>query len=300
MAATTASPPAQASINKLGGDMSKTEWSAFAATMARYSQIQLGDSAVASMLKHTDAIWPYSRATSVLDNGCGSGVVMAQLLQRHARVLPRDCELKCGDFSEGMAEMVAGRKGNEYAGAEEGEAWGRVRAEVIDACDMSGVEDGSLSHVLANFVYFLVSDSQKALRESWRCLREGGACAASSWQGSQWLEIMSAFEHVRPDLEPFPELPQEWTTEAGVKGEFKKAGFREVVTELVKVELAVESHDSFVEFMKLNPLVKPKLEQMGPAEVEEVSVIMLRKLKEMCPEAPAKLNGWAVVAAGKK
>lgn len=229
---------------------------------------------------------------------------MAQLLTTHASRLPQDCKLLCADFSQGMLDQAEARKSAHYENAAEVVTWQRVQTRVLDTCNMGGIHDGSLSHIMANMVYFLTPAPRAALVESRRCLREGGALAVSSWEGSQWLEVMRSIEGARPDL-GLPELPAEWMTVEGAKGQlegvgFEGVGFEGVVAERVRAEFAFEDHEGLVRTLKMTPPMRVKLDQMTGEEEREATRLMVEAARGFCPQAPGRLVGWAIVAAGRK
>lgn len=69
-----------------------------------------------------------------------------------------------------------------------------------------------------------------ALSEIRRVLADqngGGFFAVSSWQGSEWMELMSFVAMVRPE-KTMPKMPPTWATIVGVQGKLEATGFRDV------------------------------------------------------------------------
>lgn len=103
------------------------------------------------MLERANAIWPFSTAAGILDDGSGPGQIMSQLLKAHGSDLPADCELQCTDISDGVIQQVLQKKAD--AVREDAESvWQRVQCSMQDAMDLKDVASESQSHVLAGFV----------------------------------------------------------------------------------------------------------------------------------------------------
>ena len=248
------------------------------------------------MLSRADALWPFSEASGILDNGCGPGPVMSRLIEDYGSVIPKSCTLTCADFSEPMIEVVVGNR--ERASADS--VWKRVEAKVQNAMDLSEVEDGSQSHITAGWVYFMTPDPQKCLSESRRVLKTHGVLSLSSWEDSQWMKLMRTIGQVRPDLK-LPELPKEWSSDAGVKTEMEKAGFWDVEAHRVHVQMHVESHERLVEMILTKmPHMIALTKDMSEEEVVKTREIMGKELKEMCPRTPGKLAGVSIVGVGRR
>lgn len=107
-------------------------------------------------------------ASSVLDMGCGSGLLTLDIL----RMIDRpDAQVIAADFAENMAEKTAGR----FAGA------ANVSVRQGDAMDLSWLSDASLDRYLANLLIMIVPEPDMALREAARVLKPGGKAGFSVW-----------------------------------------------------------------------------------------------------------------------
>ena len=248
------------------------------------------------MLERANAILPFSEATGILDDGCGPGSIMARLIQDHGAQLPQDCQLLCTDFSAGMLKQVEKQK---FAAAADS-PWTRLEVKLQDATNLDAVETGSKSHVTAGMVFFMTSDPLKCLTETRRVLKDGGVAAISSWDDNQWMQLMGMITVVRPDKQ-LPEIPKEWRSTSGLEGEMKKAGFKDVEGHMVSVEMAVQSYESFVDFLfKAMPHMIALREDMSEAEMAKLHEVTIARMKEMCPSVPGKLTGEVVVGFGRK
>lgn len=58
-------------------------------------------------------------------------------------------------------------------------------------------------------VFFMAADPGKCLAEAMRALKPGGVLACSSWQHSQWEELLSLITKVRPE-KCLPKMREGW------------------------------------------------------------------------------------------
>jgi len=248
------------------------------------------------MLSRANALHPFAHATGILDNGCGPGPVMSRIIHDYGHEIPSSSPLTCADFSDGMLAQV--RAAKERAGAES--PWARVDVLNQNAMDLCEVADGSVSHVTAGMVYFMVPDPQKALKESLRVLRPEGVLALSAWEGSEWLDLMNLLPKVRPD-KTMPTMPGAWTSTGGIKGEMEKAGFRDVEVHECPVTMAFQHYESFARFFSTKlPHMVALTKDMSEEEVGKLQALMVEGMKKMCPQAPGALKGMSLVGVGRK
>ncbi|KAM0714974.1 hypothetical protein Q7P37_009439 [Cladosporium fusiforme] len=281
-------------------DTKGDDWSHLAEEYKKFSN---GPATIAieTLLKHTNSLLPFSRATAILDNGCGPGPVISRLITAYNHELPQTTSFLAADFSEGMiAQVEASKRTAIAAGGPESEIWSRVETRILDATDMKSVPDASQSHVLAGWVYFMTPDPQKCLTESLRVLQPGGVLACTAWESSQWLTLMYTLSDVRPDLS-IPSLPKNWSDLDLLRGELETAGFREAKAERVAVKMQFEKHETLVDWLieKL-PHAIALTKQMSVDEVKQWKEAATRMCKQFCPEAPGELSGWSLMASGRK
>ncbi|KAK5131873.1 hypothetical protein LTR08_000540 [Meristemomyces frigidus] len=271
------------------------DWKAMAGEYRKMSD-NITTPVIDAMVSRANALRPFSRATGILDNGCGPGPVMSGLIDAYGSVLPEHCTLICADFSEAMLAQVVGAR--EAAAAES--PWKRVQTVLQDAMDLDAVADASCSHVTAGFVYLLTAAPQKCLSESLRVLGTGGVLAVSSWQGSQWLDLMYVLRKVKADVE-VPSLPEGWTSTEGVEGELRTAGFRDVESGGVAVEMKFATREALVEMLLTKmPHMLALTKGLSEEEMAGLKRAMLAQAKEYCADEPGKLKGVALVAVGRK
>lgn len=282
-----------------------------------YKQLTVGTShrPIGVLLERANALLPLSEATSILDNGCGPGPIMSRIIQDYQ--LPQSCKLICSDFSEGMVQQVRNTK-EEKVKEDASSAWSRVETMVQNAMDLKDIPSASQSHVTAGWVglieetelhvtetnnsqvYFMTPDPQKCLSESLRVLKDGGVLSCSSWQGSQWMDVMMLLPRIRPDKKN-PSMPPEWMEVDKMKGELEKAGFKDVESVQVPTSMGYDRRADFVELCltKMPPL-RASLKDFTEDDMAQLRTLMDEELKKMCPDEPGTLQGVALVATGRK
>lgn len=260
---------------------------------------------VTTMLALMDSLHPFSAATAILDNGCGTGSFTNAFLSAHGATLPPSARLYAADFSQGMVDVLAAARDREVAAAAaEGAVspWSRLQTVVADAQDLSPhFPAGTLSHVAANMVYFLVPEPARALAESVRALAPGGVSAFSTFARVDWQEcLVEAARSVRPDVAAGVGLPEEWKTVEGVRRVAEGAGLVDVRVE--SVESLMEVSEGMAAFFVKGdmPASKGVVSGFKPEELDRVCEEFLRLAREKYCEVPGKLKGVGLVVAGRK
>lgn len=146
----------------------------------------------------------------------------------------------------------------------------------------------------------MTPDPQKCLSESRRVLKDGGVLSCSSWEGSQWIDLMNLLPKIRPDKQT-PELPKEWSSAEAVKGELEKAGFADVQAWRVPTTMHFEKLEAQIDFMmtKMPHMVKI-MEDFSENDRADLKSLWMEKGREMCSTEPGEFKGTALVAAGRK
>lgn len=146
----------------------------------------------------------------------------------------------------------------------------------------------------------MTPDPQKCLIESKRVLKDGGVLSCSSWHGSQWIDLMNLLPKVRPDAK-MPEIPKNWRDTEPVKQELEKAGFRNVDSQEVHVEMTVDSLEVFIDFILTKmPHMVMLVKDFSADEKARLRKLMLDEGRKLCPQDPATFTGTALVAVGSK
>jgi SAM-dependent methyltransferase len=215
----------------------------------------------------------------VLDVGCGPGALTAELVKR---VGPD--AVSAVDPSEPF--VAAARERHPGVTVE------RAAAEQLPF----GV--GAFDAALAQLVVHFMTDPVAGLREMARVTREGGVVAACVWDLAGGRAPTSPFWQAAHELDP------------GVEDESRLAGAREGhltelfeavgLREIEETGLSVEvEHSSFDEWWE------PFTLGVGPAGAyaagldTERQAWLRERCRELMPEAPFVLSGWAWAARGR-
>ena len=146
----------------------------------------------------------------------------------------------------------------------------------------------------------MTPDPQKCLSESKRVLKDGGVLTCSSWQGSQWIDLMNLLLKIRPDVK-MPKIPEDWVSADGIKGVLEKAGFRDVESQQVPTTLSHDKWEPFAEFITTKmPHMVMLMKDMSDEEKAKFQELVVEEGKRMCPDEPFTLSGTALVAVGRK
>ncbi|KAK9237462.1 S-adenosyl-L-methionine-dependent methyltransferase [Lipomyces kononenkoae] len=280
---------------------SADEWSRFAPSFMKMAADGPGVLPAHSMVAAADGSYAFSSASLILDIGTGPGQIPSAILGAYGHTIPESARLVASDFSAGIVEQLEQRKKLEI---ENGHSlWARLETMVCDATDLSAFSDGSVSHAFAGFVLFMVPQARVALDEIHRVLSSqngGGFFALSSWQGSEWIELMSFVTKVRPD-KLLPQLGPTWRTVEGIRGELEATGFQGVEVHSVETYMPFEDHDEIARYILTEfPGMKRLTSDMTRQELERTRDLMVEDIKSRHPTAPGRLVGTALVGVGRK
>jgi ubiquinone/menaquinone biosynthesis C-methylase UbiE len=235
--------------------------------------------------------WMSEDAKRVLDIGTGTGQLAFGALTRWPAV-----SVTGVDASTGMRDMALG-----LAGPALGRDADRFEAEVAFA-DSMPFADESFDVALSSFVFQLVPNRARALREARRVLRPGGVLAFVSW-----LQDARAFE---PDLifdealdtigigarEPdgrSGDLPSVSRT----AGELRRAGFSDAQAEgdMLEHRFTVDGYLNFLSEFDEETL----FDELTRKEREQVLSTMRRRLSAL-PAAAMTMRFPIVFASGRR
>ena len=259
-----------------------------------------GIAPAAEMAKLGNTAYPFASALTVLDIGCGPGQVTNEVLKAYGTSLPFSTRVVASDLAPGIIEQVKKRKKEEVAAGNI--LWDRVEPVICNAMDLSSFPDKSVSHVFGGFVFFMVPQPRVALKEAHRVLTEqhgGGVLAVSSWQGSEWQELMGFPSKVRP--EKVIEMPSTWSTIEDVRGELEATGFRDIDVHTVQAYMPFDDYDEIARYILTKfPGMIMITDDMSHTELEEVRDLMVEHIKEKHPTTPSRLIGTAIIGVGRK
>ncbi|KAI1322085.1 S-adenosyl-L-methionine-dependent methyltransferase [Xylariaceae sp. FL0255] len=250
------------------------------------------------IVEHVNTLLPFSKATTVVDMGCGPGQVTNAVLEKYATVLPPTAKVFGADVNEQMLGGYNGRKQKEITSGNK--FWERAETVQTDIHDCAAFADDSVSHMLSNFVVFLVPEPVKALHAMKRALTPGGVLAISAWRESEWADLMYYPKKVRPDL-IMPELPPTWTAPEGVQEQLEAAGYKDVTVVEGEGYFPVQDYGEVCRFILTKfPLAARVMQQMSDEEIMKTYELMVADLKAKYPTLPAKMVGKATIAYARK
>ncbi len=218
--------------------------------------------AVVSLLDRAGSLVPRGSA-SLIDIGTGTGQLALGALARWP-----DVSIVGVDASAGMRAMADANADRQL----EGPARSRFRSDVAFA-DRLPYDDASFDLALSSFVFQLVPNRARALREARRVLRPGGWLAYVSWlQDDRAFEPDMVFDDVLDDLGIGA---REGDGRSGdvpsverAAGELRRAGFAGVAAEagLLEHRFTVEGYLAFLSefdeetlFEELDPNLRARL-----------------------------------------
>ncbi|KAI9037316.1 class I SAM-dependent methyltransferase [Aspergillus affinis] len=274
------------------------DWKIMADTYKRLTE-DTSIKPIGLMLEQLNARVPFSQASGILDSGCGPAPIMARAIAEYgSRILP-SCALTCSDYAPAMIDQVR-RSQTRFLQEDPESLWGRVRAEVLDAMDLSSIRDDAMSHVAAGWVFFTTKDPQKCLSECQRVLRPDGVVAVSSWEETEWLKIMKPLKQIDPGISP-PSMRQGWETVLGLHGQLEQARFRRVEVYQVPTEVAFESYSTFVELLLTKmPHMVTLIRNFSDEQREQLRELMIDEMRRLSLAEPGALKGVALIAIGQK
>ncbi|KAI9699230.1 MAG: hypothetical protein M1820_007202 [Bogoriella megaspora] len=278
--------------------LTSAEWNRFAPSFMQLAMVGPGIIPAQRMVDLAGALAPFSKATAIIDMGCGPGQITNEVLAKCNGQVPSTARVIAADNSESMLEQIRARRIREI---EQGTpSWERVEVLQTDIHNCLPIEDGSVSHVLAGFVFFLLPDPKQALDSVKRILAPDGLLATSSWQSSEWSDFMYYPLKVRPDL-VIPKRPEEWATETGTRAALEAAGYRDIQVYTVQSFMPFEDHDDICRFILLKfPPAARASAQMTQEELITTQQLMIADLKEMYPIVPNRMSGTAIIATCRK
>ncbi|KOC15620.1 methyltransferase family protein [Aspergillus flavus AF70] len=289
-------------------DIKSSDWDT---TASEYSKVPLEGPLLIPCKRMIDALQnalSFSSATTILDIGCGPGTAISLLIEDYGHHIQSGTRLVATDYSAGMvAETRARRDSKIIAGGDNPDCWDRLDTLVVDAQDLSPFPSNSVSHIMGSLVYFMLPDPMKGLIEAHRVLQAGGVFACTSWAKVEWMELLvQAAQKVRPvekdnnSTQPRETslIPTHWKDAAGVKEELESAGFRDVHTEYVEFNWAVEDNSKFAEMMctSSNPGSKMVLGDLAAEEQYHVR----KEYAKILEENGNVCKGVAVLGVGRK
>jgi SAM-dependent methyltransferase len=275
------------------------EWSTFAPAFMKMAFAGPGVAPAQHMAEHAEKMLSFSKATTVVDMGCGPGQITDAVLKLHNSQLPPSASVIGADNSADMLQQYEGRKKTEI---EQGNTyWQRAETKQVDIHDCAAFADDSVSHMLCGFVVFLVPEPAKAVSALKRVVAPGGVIAISSLQTSEWLKFMFYPYKVRPDLAGPSPPPNSWSAPDGVRKNLEEAGLKDIEVVTTEAYMPFDDHDTICRYILTKlPVSARAVAQMTEEEVLKTHEMMVTDLKAMYPTTPAKMVGKCTIAYCRK
>ncbi|KAB5540554.1 hypothetical protein GE09DRAFT_1137688 [Coniochaeta sp. 2T2.1] len=178
--------------------------------------------------------------------------------------------------------------------------WERLEIQTIDAENMEGIPDNSTSHVLAGYLMYGVSDHKKLLSEAKRTMTPDGVFGYSVNTVAPWVTILRQVSNVRPDkIAPYP--PAEWHTQESNTKVMEDAGFKDIKTKEVDIDMWYNSYEGVVDYLlDMMPFMPMLLAGMTEEEMAKFRDHMIAQLMSESPTLPGKFAGKAMLVTGRK
>ena len=237
------------------------------------------------------APWLSDGAGRVIDIGTGTGQLAFGTLARWPAL-----SVVGVDASSGMRDMALALAGPALGGDSD-----RFRAEVAFA-DSIPFPDGSFDVALSSFVFQLVPNRARALREARRVLRPGGVLAFVSWlQDNRAFQPDLIFDEVLDDIGIGAREPEgrsgDLPSVARTVGELRRAGFADATAEgeVLDHRFTVDGYLTFLSEFDEESL----FDELTRKERQHVLATMRRRLSAL-PAADMTMRFPIVFASGRR
>ncbi|SCU84113.1 LANO_0C00452g1_1 [Lachancea nothofagi CBS 11611] len=253
---------------------------------------------VRAILAKIDSLLPFEEATSILDNGCGTGIGIEVLIEEYSDRFLNLPRIVAADLSPGMVEAVKQTKTSN----ESSKLWKKVEFGVWSVDDMSAVSDNSFSHIIASLVMFFSSKPEAAFKEAYRVLAPNGVIGMTSFKENEWMKLLNVAKKVRTDAKEAPGLPATWASEGWIRTSFEKARFRDIEVKELNVHVELNETRPFAEFCVRsdNPVMSSVFENFTEQEKDLAVHLIIDHLDEKYPQRPAKMPGVLLVSSARK
>ena len=231
-------------------------------------------------------------ARRIVDIGTGTGTLAIAALRRWP-----DVEVVGVDASSGMTE-VAAAEADRLLGAADRR---RFDTRVAFADEMP-FADGEFDVAMSSFVFQLVPNRFRALREARRVLRSGGTLAYVSWLADERAfgpdaDFDAALEEVGIGARDWDDRPGDIESVAAAVAQMRRAGFSGVTAEagLLEHPFDVEGYVGFMTTFDEEDLVR----SLDPDERDTLLAGLRRRLRAR-PAADLVLRLSTVTARGTR
>jgi ubiquinone/menaquinone biosynthesis C-methylase UbiE len=229
-------------------------------------------------------------ARRVVDVGTGTGTLAIEAVRRWPEI-----EVVGIDASSGMADVAAAEADRLLAP----DVRRRFSTRVAFADDLP-FDDGSFDAAMSSFVFQLVPNRFRALREACRVLRPGGILAYVSWLHDERAfppdaDFDAALEEIGVGAREWDDRPGDLPSVDGAAAQMRRAGFADVTAKagLLEHPFDVEGYIGFMTTFDEEDLVSSLKD-----DEREAFVVDLRRRLIARPAADLVLRLSTVTATG--
>ncbi|MCJ1309547.1 hypothetical protein MMC25_003207 [Agyrium rufum] len=127
-----------------------------------------------------------------------------------------------------------------------------------------------------------------------------GVFEASPWQSSEWMELTSFPNKVRPN-KSMPQGSATWRTVEGIRNELRIPAFKDVEVQTLETYMPFETYDEVARFILTRiPGMSMMTGDMGQQELEKTRDFVVEYIKSKHSTEPSHLVGAAIVGLGRK
>ena len=167
---------------------------------------------------------------NILDNACGTGIVLDEILTRYDSGFMKELRLTAIDAAPMMITIAKEKMRRDWMKQGQGVQEDRFRAVPLAAEEMDILRSDYFTHSFTNFGFQFFKDPQKAAGDVYRTLKPGGYAYVSAWAYIGYIQALNAAsDEIRPG-KPHLKLPwgDEWYEASHLKGVMAKAGFESI------------------------------------------------------------------------
>ncbi len=279
-------------------------WSNYAEEYARITAPR--SLVISTMLSLAESLRPFSTATGILDDGCGSGTVSAVIIEDWGSTIPPTARLVASDYSSGMVAYVEKLKASPEKSDDA--VWQRLETMVLDATDLSpGIPSGSLSHVLSNLVFMSILEPSKPLEAAYRALEDSGVLAFTAFAEMPWHTSWVYAKEVAPNNDWDVNPHEVWKSVAAIEKALKVAGFSTIEVKELEIPSKV-TPDSLHKFIRgligsANPSALRTFGGLSDKELDRAADLIVQgtvKTHGVQGTEEMVLMGRVIVAGAKK